>query len=272
MEKIFDGYLLVSDMDGTLLNSKKEISKKNKESIRYFVERGGMFTVATGRMLSSVQEFIEELNIDIPAILHNGAKIYDYGKEEVISEHIIENNRKISIKKVYEENPHIGIEIFSEEVVYIYRSCELTKRYKKHNYNVIYDFPEDIWEKDWIKVLLIGSEDELDDLEKEYKIKYDDGNAFRSGENYFDVVANGVTKGRALGELIERYDIDPQKVIAIGDNMNDIEMLNVASYGFCIKTGAKRAVETAEHIAPSNDENPLEYVIKFVEKEIKKYK
>ncbi|MDS0525376.1 HAD family hydrolase [Clostridium sp. SHJSY1] len=272
MKEIFEGYLLVSDMDGTLLNSKKEISKENKEAIKYFVEEGGKFTVATGRMLSSVEEFIEELNIDIPAILHNGAKIYDYEKEKVISEHFIENHRKKAIKKVYEENPHIGIEIFSDEVVYIYRSCDLTKRYKKHNYNVIYDFPKDIWEKDWIKVLLIGTEEELDALEKEYKMKYDEGNAFRSGSNYFDIVANGVTKGRALKELIERYNMDSTKVVAVGDNMNDIEMLETASYGFCIKTGAERVLEKAKHIAPSNDNNPIDYVIKFMEKEIKKYK
>lgn len=270
MDKIFEGYLLVSDMDGTLLNSKKEISKKNKEAIKYFVERGGKFTVATGRMLSSVEEFIEELNIHIPAILHNGAKIYDYAKEEVILEHFIEEHRKEAIKKVYQENPHIGIEIFSDEVVYIYRSCEQTKRYKKHNFNVIYDFPEDIWDKKWIKVLLIGKEEELDFLEKEYKTKYDNGNAFKSGPNFFDVVGNGITKGRALEELIKLYDIDSKKVIAIGDNMNDIEMLEVAEYGFGIKNGAKKVLEKAKYVAPSNNDDPIEYVVKFMEEEIKK--
>jgi Cof subfamily protein (haloacid dehalogenase superfamily) len=270
LEKIFEGYLLVSDMDGTLLNSKKEISKRNKDAIKYFVERGGKFTVATGRMLSSVEEFIEELNIHIPAILHNGAKIYDYSKEEVISEHFIEDYRKLAIKKVYEENPDIGIEIFSDEVVYIYRSCEKTKRYEKHNFNVVYDFPKDIWEKDWIKVLLIGSEEEVDFFENEYKIKYDNGNAFKSGPNFFDIVGNGITKGRAVEELIKRYDIDPKKVITVGDNMNDIEMLEVAEFGFGIKTGAKRALEKARYIAPSNDDNPIEYVVELMEKEIKK--
>lgn len=272
MGKSFEGYLLVSDMDGTLLNSKKEISDKNKEAIEYFIKKGGKFTVATGRMLSSVEEFIDELNIDIPAILHNGAKIYDYKEEMIISEYFIEEYRKKSIKRVYEDNPHIGIEIFSDEVVYIYRSCGLTERYKKHNFNVRYDLPNDIWEKDWTKVLLIGSEGELDYLEKDYKIKYDSGNAFRSGPNYFDIVANGVTKGKALQDLIEIYNIDPEKVIAIGDNMNDIEMLEVANYGFCIKTGAKRAIENAKHIAPSNDEDPIAYVVKWIDEKIIKCK
>ena len=59
MEKIFEGYLLVSDMDGTLLNSEKKISKENLNAIDYFVKEGGTFTVATGRMLQSVELFIE---------------------------------------------------------------------------------------------------------------------------------------------------------------------------------------------------------------------
>ncbi|MBD7910875.1 HAD family hydrolase [Clostridium cibarium] len=270
MEKIFEGYLLVSDMDGTLLNSKKQISKENKEAIKYFVERGGKFTVATGRMLSSVEEFIDELSIDMPAILHNGAKIYDYREEKVISEHSIESYRKEAIKRIYEDYPHIGIEVFSDEIVYIYRSCYLTERYKKHDFKVVYSLPDEIWEKDWTKVLLIGNEEELDALEEEYRMKYDKGNAFRSGPSYFDIVANGITKGRAVEELVQIEKIDPQNVIAVGDNMNDIEMLEVASYGFCIKTGAKRALEKAKYIAPSNDDHPIAYVISYVEEKIKK--
>lgn len=57
MKKIFDGYTLVSDMDGTLINSNKEISKENLDAIKYFVNNGGKFTVATGRMVASVECF-----------------------------------------------------------------------------------------------------------------------------------------------------------------------------------------------------------------------
>ena len=77
MDKIFDGFILVSDMDGTLVGSNREVSKKNRDAIKYFTERGGKFTVATGRMVQSVEEFVSDLHIKCPTMLHNGAKIYD---------------------------------------------------------------------------------------------------------------------------------------------------------------------------------------------------
>ena len=268
MDKIFDGYLMVSDMDGTLLNSEKKISEGNLEAIKYFVENGGQFTVATGRMVQSVGNFIDEMRIKLPTILHNGAKIYDFMEDNIIAEHSIEEYRKEIIKKVKKDYPNIGIEIFSDEVVYIYQRCELTKRYDKYNYNIVYDLPNEVWDKPWIKVLLIGDEKELDKLEMEYKENYDNGNAFRSGSNYFDIVANGISKGMALEELIEEYSFDKTKVIAIGDNMNDIEMLEVAEYGFYIEGGAKRALERAKLVAPSNDDDPIKYVVNWIENEI----
>lgn len=107
MKKIFDGYTLVSDMDGTLINSNKEISKENLDAIKYFVNNGGKFTVATGRMVASVECFLDRLNLDLPAILHNGGKIYDYNNKKVVYEHFIEEDRKESIKKVWENRPDI---------------------------------------------------------------------------------------------------------------------------------------------------------------------
>jgi len=268
MENIFDGYILVSDMDGTLLNSEKTISKKNLEAIDYFVKEGGKFTVATGRMVQSVELYIDKLEIGLPTILHNGAKIYDYKNNKVISQYPIEEDRKESLKRLKKDKPNLGIEIFVDEVVYIYRSCELTKRYEKHDFNIVYNMPEEIWKKEWLKVLLIGDKEELDELEIEYERVYDNGTIFRSGDHFLDVASNSVSKGKALNELIKMYKIDPKKVIAIGDNMNDIEMLETANYGFYIKTGEPRAVQNAKYLAPSNDDDPIDYVVNWIKDNI----
>ena len=80
MNNIFDGYILATDMDGTLINSNRKISEANLKAIEYFVNNGGKFTVASGRMVSSVREFIEVLKINCPTILHNGATVYYYDK------------------------------------------------------------------------------------------------------------------------------------------------------------------------------------------------
>lgn len=106
MSKIFDGYVLVSDMDGTLIGSDKIISSDNREAIDYFINEGGLFTIATGRMLPSVLEYRESLNLNLPILIHNGGKIYDVIKEEIISEVYIEENRKEAIKRVTNDYPN----------------------------------------------------------------------------------------------------------------------------------------------------------------------
>ena len=107
MKKIFEGYLLVSDMDGTLLNSKGKISDTNKKAIEYFVENGGVFTIATGRMRDSVREFISDLKVGLPIIIYNGAKIYDFKAEKSFHEDIMGDERKEIVKKILDKYPFL---------------------------------------------------------------------------------------------------------------------------------------------------------------------
>lgn len=70
--------ILLSDMDGTLLNSKKEISDADRSAIRRFTELGGKFTIATGRTIQSFEQYVEMLELKMPVIMYNGAAIHDY--------------------------------------------------------------------------------------------------------------------------------------------------------------------------------------------------
>ena len=98
---IFDGYLLVSDMDGTLFDDNKEVSAENKAAIDRFMAGGGKFTVATGRMRLAVERYFSEITINAPAIMHNGALVYDFEKDKVISKKFIERDRKEIYKRIY---------------------------------------------------------------------------------------------------------------------------------------------------------------------------
>lgn len=261
---IFDGYLLVSDMDGTLLNSKGKLCEENIKAIEYFVENGGKFTLATGRMLPSVQRYVDRLKVNLPVILYNGTKIYDFYNSEVVFEKHLEEERKHIIKKLRSLNPNIGIEIYSEEIVYIYQSCSQTARFSKLGYNVIYDVDESIWDKKWTKILIIGEEEELDKLEESFEEFYGSGTIIRSAKVYLEIVPNYISKGQAVKSLVnERTEIE--KIISIGDNMNDLELLEVAHYGFCVKNGSERLIKSAKNIAPTNDEHAIEYVVKWIE-------
>ena len=109
MQGKFSDYLLVSDMDATLLDDNHTISEENRQAIDYFIKNGGRFTVATGRMVEAVRAYMPNLHINAPAVLHNGAKIYDYEKDCAVFERFIEENRKTVIKRVYDDFPQIGL-------------------------------------------------------------------------------------------------------------------------------------------------------------------
>lgn len=269
MQGKFFGYLLVSDMDATLLKDDHTISEENRQAIDYFIKNGGRFTVATGRMVEAVRAYMPKLQINAPAVLHNGAKIYDYTTDTAVFERFIEEDRKQAIKRVYDDFSQIGLEVYSNEIVYVYRKCEETKRFLTRIYEVVYNLPDEIWQRPWIKVLLIGKKELLDEYEPIYRAEYDNGYAVRSGDKYLDVVANGVSKGKGLLAMANEIGIEPSKIIAVGDNMNDISMLEKAGISYAVENAEENVKKIADNLAPSNNDSAIAYIIKELEKNVK---
>lgn len=143
----FDGYLLVSDMDATLLKNNHTVSDKNREAIEYFTANGGKFTVATGRMQKAVAAFFDQLTINAPAILHNGAQIYDFDNKKALFERFIEEERKEAIRRVHDDMPELGLEVYCGDMIYIYRPCMETRRFNNRKYEVVYEMPDEVWDK-----------------------------------------------------------------------------------------------------------------------------
>ena len=258
----YDGWLIVSDMDGTLLDSEKKISEENIKAIDYFIENGGLFTIATGRMSPAVKMYMNKLRINAPAILHNGAQIYDFEKDRELFSKCIENERKEAIRRVQREIPEPGIEVFTnEDKVYICRECSETKRYIERNTDVTYGMPDHAWDEDWIKVLIISDKETLDRIEPVYKTIYDKGYSVRSGDMYLDIVANGVSKGMALTELAKRIGVEHDHVIAAGDNMNDVSMLYAAGYGVAMDNSQQVVKNAADIVAPDNEHSVIRFII-----------
>ena len=260
----FKGYTIVSDMDGTLLNSRGKLSEEYVQAIGEFINEGGCFTVATGRMLPSVERFIERLQVNLPVILYNGTKIYDFNSREVIFEDFLEEDRKEIIKKIKVDNPTFGIEIYSDETVYIYQECKYTSRFSKLGYEVIYNVDESIFNKKWTKVLIIGEEEEIDYLEENYHKLYEGGEIIRSGERYLELVPGNTSKGKALKILCDKKKIDESKLITIGDNMNDLDLISCGK-GYCVQNGSARLKKEAKNFAVSNDEHIIPFLLKEIE-------
>lgn len=248
-------------MDATLLNSDHAVSEANREALEYFMSEGGRFTVASGRMVDAVRAYFSQMRINAPAILHNGAKLYDFGTEKVLFEKFIEEHRKQAIRRVHDEIPELGLEVYSEEKVYVYRACSESERFKTKSYDVTFYMPDEVWHKPWIKALLIGERELLDKYEPIYRREYDDGYCVRSDAMYLDVVANGVSKGKGLEKLSELLGTARGNVYAVGDNMNDLEMLSAAGHSFAVANAEPAVKAAADDIVPSCDNDALAYIV-----------
>ncbi len=257
----FDGKLLVSDMDSTLLNDDHKVTDENFNAIRYFISEGGRFSVASGRMLEAVRVYLDRIQINAPAILHNGAKIYSFDSETVLYEKTIEEERKVAYKRVYETQLQFGLEVYSKERIYVLRDCFETKRLKATPYDVTYSMPDEIWGEPWTKALIIGTAEELDKFEPIFKTQYDDGYSVRSGKFYLDIVANGVSKGRGVKMIADTLGIKKDNIYTVGDNMNDLEMIEFAGHGFAVKNAVDKLKSVADKVIPSNNDSAIAYVI-----------
>lgn len=257
----FDGKLLVSDMDATLFNSQREVSEENYNAIKYFTSEGGRFSVASGRMVDAVGNFLDEIGINVPAILYNGAMLYSFETNTVLYEKTIEEKRKSAIKKVYDTQPQFGLEIYSKENIYILRECFETDRLRGKDYAVTFYMPEEIWDKPWTKALIIGEKQDLDEFEPIYRKEYDTGYVTRSGNRYLDMVATGATKGYGVKKLAGILGIKREDIYTVGDNMNDLEMIEYAGHGYAVANAVDELKNASEMVVPSNDESAIAYII-----------
>lgn len=263
--KKFEGCLFVSDMDATLLTSDHQISDKNRRAIEYFISEGGRFTVATGRMVDAVGAYLGRLPINAPAVLHNGAKLYDFSSNSVIFEKFIEEDRKPAVKRVYSDMPELGLEIYSDEIIYVYKPCSETKRFLTRSYKVVYNMPDEVWDRPWTKLLLIGDTKEiLDKYEPIYRRDYDSGLCVRSGPLYLDIVAGGVSKGKGAKRAAEITGCN--KIFAIGDSENDVDMLRCADISFAVENAVPDVKRAAMYGAPHHNDDAVAYAIEKLDK------
>lgn len=125
-----EGILLVSDMDGTLLNAHKHVSTENLRALNRFVAKGGLFTIATGRINKSVEPYLSSLPVNAPAILYNGGLIYDFEKQQILWDKTLPVGIQDDIHRIIDQFPGIGIEIYTDDgEVNILTENEFTNRH-----------------------------------------------------------------------------------------------------------------------------------------------
>lgn len=268
--KIFDGILLVCDMDGTLLDSKSQISRENQAALDYFVRHGGLFTVATGRMEGSLRRFLPSLPINVPSIFYNGALIYDLASQKILWEARLPEAVKPLILDLCNAFPGLGVEIFHySEVHFPYQNCE-TEKHRCREAFLPRVTPLDQVPFPWIKIILAEEPGKLPAVESYLAGPLAHApDLFRtvySEPQFLELLPAGASKGDALRKLLQIMARQDLKVVAMGDHLNDLEMIETADRGIAVANAHPRLKKAARYRYGHHDQHAVAQVVEHLER------
>lgn len=255
--------LIVTDMDGTFLNSKYEMSPDFPKVYQELKNRGIVFVPASGRQMSGITKYFDDIENEIGFIAENGGYIVYKNKELFADEmnresvvKVIETVRKIpnaravlSAKKkaYYETNDQEFIDFFTQYYTQNEKVPDLTQVMNDSTFKIAV-YHKEGFEKNLYPALRQFEDDHLE--------------VVVSGQYWLDVMNKKINKGIALEKLQKSLNILPEETMAFGDYMNDIEMLKNAEYSYAMKNAHPLVKETALYETSSNDDFGVVEVIK----------
>lgn len=262
--------LLVLDLDGTLTNSKKEITAKTKAALEKFQEEGGIVVLASGRPAYGIYSVAEELNLMEYGgyiLAFNGGQIIDCRRGKTIYQKTIPEELVHELYRQAQKN-NVAIMTYENDTV-ITEEPEnqyVRKEMKINHMRVrkVESFPEYV-NFPITKCLLVEDGDYLAEVEKEVKERLGDQlSIYRSEPFFLEVMPEGIDKARSLERLLEYLHMSREGMAACGDGFNDQSMIEYAGLGVAMSNGQKQVKEAADIIAPSNDEDGIAWVIENV--------
>jgi len=265
--------LYISDLDGTLLGSNGQISEFTRDTINDLVENGMNISLATARSISSANGIIEGLHLKIPAVMMNGVFLTDISTKEQKSVCYLPQDKCKSVIDVfmnhgrppfvYSFTDDIDVQYTNYKNDYERDFIEVRKKKYRHFKQVSeYNISDKI-----IYINAIDKSDVVDkiaeDISKIDGVKFTNYLDTYSGSlNFIEVFSCHAGKWSGIKRLKEMYGFD--RVVAFGDNHNDIEMLKNADVSVCVKNAQKEVLKFADVIVDTNDNDG---VAKFLLKE-----
>lgn len=271
--------LFVSDLDGTLLNSKTEVSDVTAEIINREIEKGLNFTISTARTPATALKIIEKLNLKMPVMLMNGVLVYDMEQKKYIQKAVLDETVVMTLLGLIKTR---GLNCFlyglkADEFLAYYDSVDSTAlNYFRNEYIMKYDKKftevEDlslIAGNDIIYCMLREPKERLEGLYRELSvvkgIKAEFYADIYSDENYMlEIFSEQASKKEALAYLRSKEHYD--SVISFGDNMNDMALKNASDYFYAVSNAHPDIQNMADAVIPSNDEDG---VARFIEQMVK---
>ena len=272
--------LFVTDLDGTLLNSNKEVSIKSTEILNKLIDNGVNFTVATARTPATVVDLLQDVNLKLPAVLMNGVLLYDIKEEKYIN---IKEIGKDTVDKVFDvlnkfdknamvygiRNNHLWVYHKEFEYSWEYNFYKKRADRKQKTFLKVENYQECINESKIINFIVFDKYEKIKGIYEELKkideisVEYYE-DIYEKGCYFLEAYSAEASKANGI-KLLSDY-IEHDKLICFGDNLNDIPMFELADECYATANAVERVKEISTDVIGSCDEDG---VALFMEKKLK---
>ena len=276
--------LVAIDLDGTMLNSYGMVTENTKQVIKNTINKGTEVIIASGRPIDSIKTIAKEIGSENYFIAGNGALIYDIKKDEIIYEKFMNKQKVLEIIKICEENS-IAYNIYTEKtiiakglkynVLYYYKENLKKEENKKTNITIVedvYEYIKNLENEKFLKITVcdetksvfnsiirklrtVEDIDVLDVLHMSRKMIKQGTEDVPIEYYYTEISLKDVDKWNAIEYLAEKMNISKDEIIAIGDNINDKEMIENAKVGIAMGQSTPVITEIADFVTLNNNED-----------------
>ena len=256
--------LIATDLDGTLLDPKGQVDLPRLEKLLdQLEERGIRFVIATGNEIHRVKQLLGHLTERVVLIVANGARIFE-GNQLLQAQTWDDDmvNRALEFFKgrecqdqfvvtsmnggfVKEGTVFTQLENFMtpEMIELFYQRMNFVEELESHLFGGV------------LKMSLVVGEERSDSVLEEINHLFNGSvQAVSSGYGCIDILQSGIHKAWGLQELLKRWDIKSEEIMAFGDSENDVEMLQLAGIAYAMENADDKAKAVATNFAPSNSQ------------------
>jgi len=272
--KKFEGILICTDLDGTLLRADKSVSKENLDAIQYFESEGGLFTFITGRMPFYAKATYDTIRPNAPVGCINGGGIYDYKEGKYLWSQELDRSCLELVEYIDKNVEGIGIQVSAFNKVYFSRDNAAMQRFRertgvKNLVKYYYDVNEPI-----AKILFADMREASLLRVQELLLSHPRASEFdfiRSEKTLYEILPKGISKGSVLKRLAGILGIDMKRTVAVGDFNNDISMIRAAGVGVAVDNAKDEVKACADYITVDNEHHAIAKIISDVENSIIKF-
>ena len=269
--------VIIMDVDGTLTNNKKIISKKTKNALIKAQELGAILVLASGRPTSGLMDLAKELKMDENnglLVSFNGSKVVDCENNKVLfnktmsveeGQAVLEHMKKFNVKPMIDKGDYMYVnDVFDNTIIYNGEPFNIIqyesrggkfKLCEKDDLAAFADYPLN-------KILTAGDPEYLQANYKEMMEPFKDSlSCMFTAAFYFEFTAKGVDKAKALDTVLIPMGYKKEEMIAFGDGHNDASMVKYAGIGVAMANAVDDLKAIADEVTLSNEEDGIAYTL-----------